>query len=311
MRKKKTKSGTRPGGFFSRKNKNRKAGSSVSFRTAMKITLSIMFLTVLVAGGAVGLIYLDRYVKNAAAKKTPDGSLKLTNRPAWLNQDWVDAMVKTAGGKRFALDQASAQLVARRLEGLSWLADVRVQTTPEYLEVTATYRQPVGLVQANRNRKVYLDIDMHVLDYIPVTGIPVIEITGLAKTNIPDPGQVWLADDAKAAVELLNWLYLMDLHFQQEQKLPKPLLDEIETIDVSNFAARKSRSGPNIILNVKDGTRIYWGAAWGQSAVYLEADEKVKMTRLYEYFIDHNHTLQGSAKNIELRWLEDSIPRPQ
>ncbi|MCI0499026.1 MAG: hypothetical protein L0Y36_05025 [Planctomycetales bacterium] len=279
--------------------------------TAMKITLSIMFLTVLVAGGAIGLIYLDRYVKTDAAEKTPDGSLKLSDAPAWLNQDWVDALVKTAGGKRFALDQDSARLVARRLEGLSWLADVRVQTTPEFLEVSATYRRPLGWVQANRNRKVYLDIEMHVLDYIPVTAIPVIQITGLAKTTVPEPGQVWLADDAKAAIELLNRLYLMDIQFQQKQNIPKPLMDEIENIDVSNFAARNSRSAPNIILNVKDGTRIYWGAAWGQSAVYLEADENVKLARLYEYFIDHNHTLQGSAKNIELRWLEDSIPRPQ
>ena len=117
----------------------------------------------------------------------------------------------------------------------------------------------------------------------------------------------------------------MDLHFQQEngkrenakvslreKKIPgKPLLDEIESIDVSNFAARKNRSASNIILNVTDGTKVYWGAAWGQANVYFEADEKDKLARLYQFFMDHNNTLTGMAKYIELRWLEDSIPRPR
>ncbi|MBP8605597.1 MAG: hypothetical protein KBI46_07140 [Phycisphaerae bacterium] len=311
MTRKKAKSDTGSGGFFFQKKKRRKSGTAISWVTALKITLSIMFLTLLAAGGAVGLIYLERYVKEAAAAQTPTGSLKLVNSPAWLNQDWIDALVKAAGGKRFELDDKSARQVARRLEQLSWLTDVRVQTTPEFLEVTAIYRRPIAIVSVSRTRKFYLDADMVVLDYIPVSAIPVIEITGLAKTNVSEPGQIWLADDAKAAVELLNWLYLMDVHFQQEQKLPKPLIDEIISVDVSNFAARKSRSAPNIVLNVKDGTRILWGAAWGQSDVYLEASEKIKVARLYEYFIDHGYTLQGSAKNIELRWLEDSIPRPQ
>ena len=153
VRKKKIKSAAEPGGFFSKKKKSRKPKSTVSFMAAMKTTLSIMFLTALVTGGAVGLIYLDRYVKDASSKQTPDGSLKLSNAPAWLNQDWIDILVKTAGGKRFPLDQDSARLVARKLEGLSWLSDIQVQTTPEFLEVRASYRQPIGMVQVNRSRK--------------------------------------------------------------------------------------------------------------------------------------------------------------
>ena len=284
-----------------------------------------MFLTILVAGGAIGLIYMDRYVKKPAEHEIIDGSLKLINPPIWLNQEWVDTLITAAGGKRFPLDQDSAQKVAQRLAALSWLNNVQVQTTPEYLTVEADYRRPVGLVRVGRNRKAYLDIDMIVLDYIPVTTIPVIEIKGTASTKVPKPGQKWLAKDAAAAVELLNWLYTVDLHFQQEKgkrgddtesllekQIPKkPLLGEIESIDVSNFAARRSRSASNLVLNVADGTKIYWGAAWGQANVYFEAEEKDKLDRLYQFFVDHGNTLTGTAKYIELRWLENSIPRPR
>jgi hypothetical protein len=65
------------------------------------------------------------------------------------------------------------------------------------------------------------------------------------------------------------------------------------------------------VLNVVDGTEIYWGAAWGQANVYLEADEKEKLAMLYQFFMDHQNTLQGAAKRIELRLPQDSIPRPR
>ncbi len=331
-RRKKTKKGGLQSFFSKKKKKRSKRKDSASFVTGLKIALSIMFLTILIAAGAIGLIYMDRYVKNAAkeemgngASKTKDGSLKLIDPPVWLNEEWTTKLIAAAGGKRFPLDQGSAQIVAERLAGLSWLESVQVQTTHEYLTVRADYRRPVGWVRSGRSRKVYLDVDMTVLEYIPVTAIPVVEIKGLASTQVPTPGQKWLADDAAAAVELLNWLYTMDLHFQQEKekrgndtaallkkKIPeKPLLGEIESIDVSNFAARRSRSAPNIVLHVSDGTIVRWGAAWGQANVYFEADEKVKLARLYEYFVDHGNTLQGTAKNIELCWLEDGIPRPR
>jgi len=312
-------------GLFSKKKKGRRGSGRSSSSAGIKVTLTVIVLAVLSGGGAVGLIYLDRYVKAAAADDIPDGSLKLVDPPAWLNQDWVDTLVDAAGGKRFSLDETSAKIIAERLRSLSWLDDVRVQVTPEYLTVQANYRRPVALVQTKHDQSVYLDSDMHVLDYIPVSGIPIVEITGLRSTAVPAAGQQWLADDAEAAVDILNWLYRMDVHFksQKEQsdgtdtaavvsKIPeKPLLDEIESIDVSNFGSRRSRSAPNIVLQVKGGVKVYWGAAWGESAVSMEAPEKSKLARLYQFFVDHDNTLTGTAKYIELRWLEDGIPRPR
>lgn len=296
--------------FFSKK-KTRKGKKNASWVHALKIVLAVMFVTVLVAGGAIGMVYLDRHIKTLAAQQKPDGSLKLIDPPTWLNQEWQDTLVKTAGGMRFPLNEHSAKIAAERLSRLSWLDNVQVQVTPEYLLVQAEYRRPVGLVKANRGRIVYLDSQMRVLDYLPLAAIPIPEIQGLASLHIPEAGLVWKAEDAQAAIELLDLLNKMDIYFTGSKKIDKPLVSDIESVDVSNFAARRSRSAPNIVLNVKDGTKIYWGAAWGKAADFVEADDKVKLTRLYETFINYNQTLQvqDKAKFIELRSLDDSSMR--
>ncbi len=298
--------------FFAKKKKTRRKKNNPSWVHALKIVLGVMFVTVLFAGGTIGMVYLDRHIKTLAARQNPDGSLKLLDPPTWLNQDWQDQLVKTAGGMRFPLNEHSAKMAAERLSRLSWLDNVRVQVTPDYLLVKADYRRPLAMVRANRGRVVYLDSQMRAIDYLPLSTIPIPEIQGLASVQVPEAGLVWKAEDAQAAVELLTLFNKMDLHFLNGKKIEKPLVSDLESIDVSNFAARRSRSAPNIVLNIKDGTKVYWGAAWGKAAEFVEADDKVKLTRLYETFVSYNHTLQvqQKAKFIDLTWLQEtSRPR--
>ena len=323
-RKKKKKGGLLS--FFSKKKKKKrsKRKNSDSFMTGLKVALSIMFLTILVAGGAIGLIYMDRFVNvhQTQNKTLPVNLYYHGQKPEWLQQEWYDVIYSTAGGRELSRSKNLAREIQGRLAQIPWLYNTTVKINSDEIGIISDYRRPVGLVRLGRSRKVYLDIDMTVLDYIPVNSIPVIEISGLASTQVPEPGQQWLAEDAVAAVELLNLLYMADFHFRQERenvtvsspekKIPeKPLLNEIESINVSNFAARKSRSAPNIVLTVVDGTKVHWGAAWNQANVYFEADEKDKLARLYQFFMDHHSTLGGAAKYIELRWPQDSIPRPR
>jgi hypothetical protein len=314
--------------FFSKKKKTKrsKRKDSDSFVTGLRVALSMMFLTVLGAGGAVGLIYMDRFVKNAAKEETKTLPVIFYwhgEDPKWLQQEWYDLIYSAIGGGQFVPNESLAHELQGKLTQFPWLYDTTVKITPDTIKIISGFRRPIGWVQSGRNRKIYLDVEMTVLDYIPVAAIPVIEINGLSSVKVPEPGQKWAAEDVAAAVELLNLLYMADLHFQQEngkrendalpeKKIPeKPLLNEIKSVDVSNFAARKSRSAPNIVLNVADGTKVYWGAAWGQANVYFEADEKDKLARLYQFFMDHHNTLGGAAKYIELRWPQDSIPRPR
>ena len=310
MAKRKT---TKKGGlfsFFTKKKKTTRGSkkSQPSISTGLKVTATIMVLAIIAGGGAVGLIYMDRYVQRTAAAATPSGSLKLIDPPAWIEtqQLWIDKLVDTAGGMRFPLNDQAAQYVTQRLSALSWLNNIHVQTTPEYITVKADYRRPVGLVDIGRGKKYYLAEDMTVLEYLPIDSVPVIEITGIAaEKTIPEPGLPWRAEDAIAAVQLLDYLFRCDLVYLKNGQIQKPLLDEIESIDVSNFAARKSSSPnrPHIYLKVLDGTQVNWGAAIGQGNRYIEAKADKKCLKLYEHFVEHNNSLQGSAKWIELRQL--------
>jgi hypothetical protein len=180
------------------------------------------------------------------------------------------------------------------------------------MEIVAQYRRPVVKASIG-GRTVYVDEKMVAYEALPVTAIAVPEVVGITHRTAPPAGTIWLAEDVKAAMELINILSMMD---QQMTTAPapikKPLLDEIASIDVANFAGRKSASQPHLVLNVKDGTtQINWGAAWGQAARYLEADEKEKVTTLYQFYVENKNSLQGKVKFIELRQPQTLIPRPQ
>ncbi len=291
-------------GFFSKKTKGTrsKKKNQQSLSHGLKIAAGIVAATLLIGGAAVGFIYMDRYVKTSRPTEKTVGPLAYA-LPAWVNQQWKDSIYDVIGEGPFPLDKTSARSLAQKLERISWLSNVTARVTPEYIKIEADYRRPVGVVSLGGS-KYYLDRQMTVMEYLPVTAFATIEITGIGSPrSMPAPGNRWAAEDAAAAVELLDWLYKMDLHFQLKKDLEKPLLDEIDAIDVSNFAARKSNSQPHITLTVKDGTKVFWGAAWGQAARYLEQDEQKKLVGLYQYYMDHNNTLQGTAKYIELRQL--------
>jgi len=305
VRKKKTNKGDGFSFFSKKKKSTRSSKQPASVSSGVKITAYIMLVTILIAGAAVGLIYLERYVKNNNPPAEAVGPLAYAKLPAWVNQEWKDSIYKVVGEGPFPLNDESAKKIAEQLETIAWLSNVKTQVTPEFIMVQADYRRPVGLVDLGNDRKYYLDEQMVVLDYLPLDTLPIIEIKGIASPrSIPAPGNRWAAEDAHAAVQLLDILYKMDFNFQQKEQLEKPLLDEIESIDVSNFAARKSTSEPHIFLSVKDGvTQVNWGASWGQAARYLEQTEKDKLIDLYQFFMDNSNTLQGAAKYIELRQL--------
>lgn len=278
----------------------------------LRVALTIVGFALLAGGLTAGFMFMERYVKSLPTTETHAGPLKLINPPSWLGQAWTEQIVAAVGGSRFVLDEAAAATVGRRLAAVPWLYDVRVQATPSEMEIVAQYRRPI-VKAAVGGRTVYIDEKMVAYEALPVTAIAVPEVVGITHRTAPPAGTIWLAEDVKAAMELINILSMMD---QQMTTAPdpikKPLLDEIASIDVANFAGRKSASQPHLILNIKDGaTQINWGAAWGQAARYLEADEKEKVTTLYQFYVENKNSLQGKVKFIELRQPQTVIPRPQ
>ena len=275
----------------------------------LRVALSIVGLALLGAGLSAGFMVMERYVKDLPQVESQAGPLVLKEpTPPWLGPAWTEHIVQAVGGRLFMLDESAARTVSERLGTIPWLYDVHVKTTPKALEISAQYRRPVVSVRIG-GRTYYVDDKMVVFDALPVTAISVPSVVGFSQRTVPSPGTVWLAEDIKAAKDLVYILSLMDMQMMSATKpIPRPLLDEIESVSVSSFSALK----PNLVLHVKDGTtQINWGAPWGQAARKMEADEKEKITTLYQFYVENNHSLQSKVRFIELRQPQTLIPRPQ
>lgn len=294
----------------------------------IKIAATILFLTLLPAGLVVGFFYLEKYVHTQQAAQPKYGTLIFVDAPAWAHSE---AMKKTladiTGQGPFELKEGTAKAVQEKLEPLPWLYDVRVRVTAEnqlekkgFVLVDAKYREPQAIVKSSKGQPYYVALlededpladsggGIIVLDYVEVEKPPMPEIIGFLDKEIPSPGKVWLASDVYAALQLLSKLKEMD----DKLCAKKPLRHEIASIDITNFKGRKAGpTSPHIILNLKDGTPVYWGAAIGQSAAFFEAPDSEKLVRLYTFYQQNKYTLLGQAKTIELFQPMSGIPRPQ
>jgi cell division septal protein FtsQ len=264
----------------------------------------IFFVVAVVAGFA----YLDGYVqKQAIPPSNQPRTIEMTGPiPSWVsdeikNRVYAAASTTTAGQNADEDLAKSIQQNVRRL--VPWLDNVRVQTTYIKILISGQWRKPLAVVTAGKT-KYYLDTDLVVLDYIPISNLSIVTVDGLEFDKPPVLGQVWRGDDLAAALAVLSRLEKMDSAVTPN----KPLLREIDRIDVSNFDGRKNRREPHITLFTKQGTEIIWGAEIGAWQRHLESPDDDKLAKLYTYY-QQAGTLSG-VKYINLRDPRQTIPLP-
>jgi len=250
---------------------------------AVRNTIIIFaFIAVFVAVG-IGFIFLDRFVKSNLALDAKTVPLQLVNFPAWAGDELKERIVNTAGDSQddFKVTDTAAMRIGENLRNFAWLYDVQVQVSNEVISVSAKYRKPVALI-IELAQKFFIDSEFIILDYVPLSKLSIIEITGVHsyELNMRSVGTKWQKDEIAAAIELIELLTKMDDHVTPA----KPLLAELKSIDMSNFNGRRSRTQPHIVFYAKDGTEIKWGAQKGQSQRYLEAKDEEKLTLLYNTF---------------------------
>jgi len=288
------------GGF--RKSKRHQASW---FGPSLIMIMKVLAVVCVLCGIVLGLMFLEKYVKKTIPVRQGAGELELVEVPLWVSDELQKKVytIATADGSSLGLDDA-ALFVQRNIEELMpWLYDVKVLATHNILRVEAQWRKPVALVKSGLI-KFYVDAQQVVLDYMEMPDLPIVEIKGLPLvTKIPPLGEVWQRDDLAAAVIILNRLD------QRDKSLTKPLLYEIDCIDVSNFNGRQNRRRAHIILYSKDNTEIIWGAEVKKWQQHLESTDEEKLAKLYGYYEDYG-TLSGDARFINLRDPQDNIPLP-
>ena len=273
----------------------------------LKAILKVLAVVCFLGGAALGLLFLEEYVR------PPEGTfyLELVGVPAWvdaqLKKKVRDVAESSGGDVRF--DDDAALSVRRSIEKqIAWLDDVKVRAKQDGLRVEGRWRKPLALIRTDLVEPRYVDSQQVVLDYVPLPGLPIVEVVGLANTiDMPHPGKVWLCDDLAAATTILGRMNQMDKSFTPD----KPLLFEIDRIDVRNFNGRRDEGEPHIVLYTKDNIQIIWGAEWGKWQQHLESTDQEKLAKLWGHYRQHG-TLSDGVKYIyiNLRDPQDKIPLP-
>jgi hypothetical protein len=308
IRRKKTKSKTKRISFKTGISKQKKKHRTNWHRQSLNSFLKVLAVICVCVALIVGLVFLDRYIKKNVSPAGETAYIELSDPPAWISQSLRDKIIAAAlaSDDDIRPDEDAARLIHNNLvRSVAWLQSVRVKTTHEKILIEADYRKPLALVKFGR-QKFYVDAEMVVLDFIPMSRLPIVSVKGFSTIiKMPPAGKVWPQEDIAAAVAVLARLDRMDKLVTPD----KPLLFEIDSIDVSNFKGREDSRFAHIILYAKDKTEIIWGAEINAWAQYLEAKDEEKLAKLYTYYKEYG-LLTGGAKYIDLRNPQGHVPLP-
>ena len=307
-KRKKTKSKSKRISLKSGTSKRKKTKQRLRLVTSLISSFKISFMVCILGGTAIGLLYLDKYRKETTPPIIGEVELELVDVPAWVNEELKQKALTAARSdlEDLRIDENAASLVQQNIDRrFAWLDDVKVQTTHNAVRIEGRWRRPMGLIKSGR-RSFYVDAEQVLLDFVEMPGMPIVEITGLTSVRKIRPlGEVWEGDDLAAAITLLDRLERRD----RIETTQKPLLSEINRLDVSNFEGRKYRKLPHIVLYANDDTKIMWGAKIGEWQRYLESTDEQKIAKLYGYYKEYG-TLSGGVKYINLCDPLDDIPQP-
>jgi hypothetical protein len=309
---KRTKSKTKRISFKSGSTKNKKTRHPIRSIASFISSFKISFMVCILGGTAVGLLYLEKRNKEHTPITQTEVQVEIDllladHVPAWVNNQLKEKVLRAAkgNGQDLRIDENAAGSVHQNIiNNIAWLDDVKVQAKHNALHIEGHWRKPIGLIKA-AGQNFYVDAEQVVLDFIEMPDLPIVEITGFSARIVPPLGQVLEGDDLAAAIKLLQWLERRD----SIETSQKPLLKEIDRIDVSNYDGRKDKRLPHILLYAKDNTKIIWGAEIGKWQQHFESTDEQKMAKLYNYYKEYG-TLSGNAKFINLCDPQDDIPLP-
>lgn len=278
------------------------------FGPSLIIMLRVSAIICVIVGIVIGLTSLEKYVINTIPARQEAIDLVLADVPLWVSDELKEKVytIAKSTGVNVALDDEAVSSIQRNIEEMvPWLDEVTVKAPHNVLRVEAQWRKPVALIKSG-HIKFYVDAEQVVLDYMEMPELPIVEIKGLPPVSkIPPLGKIWQRDDLAAAVTILNQLDHMDKILTPD----KPLLYEINRIDVSNFNGRQNSRLAHIILYSNDDSQIIWGAEFGQWQRHLEPTDEEKIANLYSYYKNYG-SLSGGARYIILRDPRDKIPLP-
>jgi hypothetical protein len=135
------------------------------FGPSLIIVLKVFTAVCVISGIVIGLMFLEKYVKQTAPVAEVD--LELADVPLWASDQLKQKVRAAAIGKAGnGLGEDIALSVRRNLDQLTaWLDDVKVRSTYDRLRVEGRWRKPIGLVKSGR-LKFYVDTERVFMVYV-------------------------------------------------------------------------------------------------------------------------------------------------
>ena len=289
-------------------------GSVVSF---FKATAFLLFVAAFFLGYQRTRTHVE---KNLAFGRTPP-TVILKDRPAWMSDLLARKIIAVArpdvAHSAFDHDLLvnTTQLLRSHPDSGPWIREVRSvrrgydKAPGDVLEIDCEFRAPIAAVKAG-DYYWYIDGDCVMLpeqfnaaevrrvlyDSSQRPSIRIIE--GVAAAP-PEAGQKWKGEDLAAGVELVKLMY------------GKPYADEVERVNVTNFAGRVDPNEAQLVLVTRYQTQVRWGrpvnAAQNNGHYVVDVsevspDQKLRyMEQIVRQFgrVDANH----SAVDVRFDWV--------
>ncbi len=272
-----------------------------------------------VAVSVFGYIKMRDHVSREVAFRREAPKVILKDRPAWMSDGVAHKIlaVATPDVAHSAFDHQllvnTASLLRNHPDTAPWIRQVKSvrrvfdKAPGDTIEIDCDYRAPVALVRfgdyfwlidgdgillpeqytAAETRRVMYDSFSHL-------NIRVIEGIGGAP---PEAGIKWRGEDLAAAIEMVKLLH------------GRPCADEIERVNVSNFAGRQDRREAQIVLITRYQTQVRWGRPVGAKDFFVEVTPAQKLHYMEEVVAKFGR-VDAKMPAIDLRFDTITYPSP-
>jgi len=263
-----------------------------------------------------GLVYLvdvtKKYVEDEAIGPIGPLRIALVNKPVWMSdylaQQIAETIPKNSGS---AFDHDLLVRTVARLKKNPWISEVKQvrrvygEKPGDTLEVDCDYRAPIALVKWGQaywlvDNDGYLLPEKYTdanLDKIVVgrdnrTTIRVIE--GVRQPP-PEAGRRWAGADLAAGLDLVKLFY------------GKLFLDEVTGVDVTNYGGRIRRSDPQLVLDTRYGTQVWWGRPLNTKDFFVEVSAARKL-EILRAVVQKDGRIDANRSYLDVRYDNLLVP---
>jgi cell division septal protein FtsQ len=266
-----------------------------------------------------GLVYLVDVTRTFVESKVvaPTGPLRvaLVNKPAWMSdylaQDIAGSMPKNSGSP---FDHDLLVHTADQLRRNPWVSAVhqvrRVygEHPGDTLEVDCDFRAPIALIKWGQyywmvDNDGYLlpeQFTAEQLDKITIgrDGRTCLRIVDGVRQPPPEAGRKWAGADLAAGLDLVKLFY------------GKLFLDEVTVVDVTNFGGRVKRGDPQLTLQTRYGTAVWWGRPLNTKDFFVEVSP-IRKLEILRAIVQQHGRIDANQAYVDVRYDDYLIPTTQ